>query len=122
MLTIRNEQLRMFEEQARTRAILAHTARFFPEVFTGDRRDAEARIARAIQRATAHGFVSYRDLQQFVDLVLQLGEDFESRPELQWTREILNDRHPARAPFRATTLYDRVVGHLAKQETRNVDE
>ena len=101
------------------RAIQAHAARFFPELFAADRRGATAVVERAIRRAASYHFVTFGDVQQFVDLVLELGEDFEFLPEFHWALAILNDLNPARAPFRATCLYERIVRQLAREETHN---
>ena len=112
---IRSEQIGILT--TRRRAILAHVRRYFPALCAALFPHAlEDKLARAVNRASAYRFQSYVDVQQFVNLCLMLGEDFELSPEFAWAARILNDPNPAAARFRSSWLYDRVIHHLASIE------
>ena len=113
-LVIRRQQMRVLEDDAQKRLIAAHIERHFPETCQGRTRKAWiSAIDKAIERARSYGFHTHRDLEQYVVLAMTLGEHFEDRSEFAWTRDILHDSHPARVPFRATWLYERVTEQLA---------
>jgi hypothetical protein len=117
MLTIREMQMRALTDDVWRRLIVKHVQECFPKQFEQMGESTVSDIAqRARKKARAYGFTRLADQQQYVDLVVVLGEDFESAPEYTWTREILEDRNAAGGAFRATWLYDSVTRHLAAQE------
>jgi len=73
-------------------------------------------VLHAVNRAREYGFSALADVEQYVDLVVVLGEDFEFQEEYAWAQEILHDKNPAAAKFRATWLYHKVKQHLAETE------
>lgn len=119
MLTIRDAQMHTLEEALWLRLIFEHIQECFPVQCEklGTETSCDL-VQRALNKAREYNFNQFVDIQQYVDLVIVLGEDFESEPEFAWTREILEDANPAGAKFRATWLYDRVIRHLAEKERR----
>ena len=117
MLTIREPQMRALREAFWMILILDHVRDCFPAQWA-KRGESGVRklVSGAVKKATRYGFRALPDVQQYVDLVLVLGEDFESTSEFAWAREILEDKNPAAAKFRATWLYDNVKRHLAGEE------
>lgn len=98
--------------------ILEHVRECFPEQWARLGRTGMRRLVqRAVSKAREHGFEELADIQQYVDLVVVLGEDFELKEEFSWAREILRDTNPAGAKFRATWLYDNVKQYLAEKES-----
>ena len=106
MLKIRAEQLQILqEEQARRfeREAVAHVRSSWPEQVAAQGEDGvHAMVARAVERAGAHGFDEEFDILRYLNLVCALGEDFDER--LDWAAAILADRdHPARGRMDALT-------------------
>jgi hypothetical protein len=117
MLTIRDPQLRALREAFWMSLILDHVRDRFPaECAKLGTSGVSTLITRAVKKGKGYGFRELADIQQYVDLVVVLGEDFESSSEFGWAREILEDKNPAAAKFRATWLYDNVTRHLAEKE------
>ena len=115
MLTIRQAQMRALQKASWSRLIVEHVYECFPDKCKGlTRTEVRQFTERAAAQARKYGFSTLTDVQQFVDLAMVLGENFESRPEFSWTLEILNEKDPAKVAFRATWLYDRVTGQLRK--------
>ena len=113
---IREAQMRVLQEAMWTSLILDHIHECFPEQCEDMGEQAADDLAkRAMKKGRAYGFTQLSDLQQYADLVILLGENFESTEEYAWTREILEDRNPASADFRATWLTDQVVEQLARK-------
>ncbi|MHC4111574.1 MAG: hypothetical protein ACYSUY_10885 [Planctomycetota bacterium] len=94
MLKIRKEQyeelgkisLKRFED-----SVVEHIREFFPEQY-----DAlgEAVVRKVIEygvdRAEAHGFETEPDVNMYIDLMLLLGSNFDTDPQLPWAAEILH--------------------------------
>lgn len=99
------------------RRIVQHVYQSFPDRCSL-RGDSVTRgiIERAIKKANSYGLRVTTDTQQYVDLVMVLGEDFEDKAEFRLVRDILNDNTPAKSPFRATWAYDCVVRFLKRRE------
>ena len=117
MLTIRNSQLHVLQEALWTRLIAEHVRKCFPkQLKKWGEPSARKLIGRAIEKARGYGFRELPDLQQYVDLVVVLCEDFEATAEYAWTRQILDARNPAGDAFRATWLYDSVTRQMADRE------
>ena len=114
ILTIRREQMQALEDDAQKRMVAAHVKKFFPETAQGLTLTAWlGTLDAAISQAKSYGLRTHRDIEQYVVLAMTLGHGFEERKEFGWARDILHDRHPARAPFRATWVYERVIKQLA---------
>jgi hypothetical protein len=117
MLVIRNSQMKALERAFQTERMVSHMWRCFP---TRCERLGQSRVRevarRGIEKGAYYGFTRLADLQQYTDLTLVLGDNFESKPEYAWTRDILLDHNPAARDFRATWLYDNVVQRLKEKE------
>lgn len=117
MLLIRNSQMHVLQDAMWMRLIAEHVCKCFPKQWEEWGEPAARRlIGRAVEKARGYGFKELVDLQQYVDLVVALGEDFETTPEYAWTQGVLADRNPAGAAFRATWLYDSVTQQMADRE------
>lgn len=117
MLTIRDPQMRALREAFWMNLIVEHVRDCFPAKCAKLGESGVSKlVTRALKRAAAYGFRTLVDIQQYVDLVVVLGEDFEATSEFAWAREILEDKNPAAAKFRATWLCDNVKRHLAEKE------
>lgn len=109
--------MQVLEKDFRARSIVKHVQTSFPDLCgTLGRRVIGEKVKAAIAQAGTFGFTAHMDVQQFVDLIMVLGENFWETPEFSWAREILEDRSPARSAFRATWLADRVIQHLKENE------
>jgi hypothetical protein len=115
MLTIRQEQMDALLAQRRLSMVVTHAHKFFPEQCAQLRPEELQQTAQsAMKRAASYGLTPMRDVLQFLDLVMVLGADFDSR--LPWAREILEDRSGTGSRFRSTRLYLRAVRHLRSQK------
>jgi hypothetical protein len=96
MFRIRAEQVDAFRVAA-VRSyedrVAAHVERCFPQEF-GDLGDLKVRriIREGISRASNYGIVSERDVCLFIDLMVELGPNFDTDAEFPWASAILQDR------------------------------
>jgi hypothetical protein len=113
--------MRVLEKDLLARSIVKHVHTSFPDVCaTLGRRGTGEKVRAAIEKAASFGFTAHMDVQQFVDLVIVLGENFWDTPEYSWAQEILEDMSPSRRAFRATWLSDRVIQYLRKKEEESL--
>lgn len=121
MLKIRKEQyeelgkisLKRFED-----SMVEHIKEFFPENYDvlGE---AVVRnvIEYGVDRAEAHGFETEPDVNMYIDLMLLLGSNFDTDPQLPWAAEILQEESTeeesiAEPVGRVEKLYDQAIEHL----------
>ena len=117
MLIIREPQMWALRDALWMNLILDHVRECFPaQCAKLGESGVNNLVTRAVQKGKAYGFRELADIQQYVDLAIVLGADFESTSEFAWAREILEDKNPAAAKFRATWLYDNVIRHLTRKE------
>src|ERR1700693_3282565 len=97
MLTIRAEQMRVFQNAGLKRfeeKMLLHLGRFWPS-----RCDAlgEAAVRRsiydAVEIARSYGIVIEYDVARYLDLMYAYTFDFDKSPETAWAGEILSEPH-----------------------------
>lgn len=82
-LAFRQAALRDFEDR-----VMAHLQRCLADwVATMGERSVRQVIRLGIDRATSFGITNERDVCRFIDLMIVLGSDFDSR--LSWARKIL---------------------------------
>lgn len=90
-MLIRKEQLEVFENYARAeleRRIFAHVSKFFPKEISELGTDAARRLIHdGIRRAQAFRFVTEGNICKYVDLLVVLGSDFDTR--FGWARNVL---------------------------------
>jgi hypothetical protein len=95
MLTIRKEQLKVFELSAmRTykRGLILHIHEHFPEHagYLGDEGLMRI-IEHSCTKAKEYNFETERDLCLYTDLCIMLGIGFDTDPQLPWASSILHD-------------------------------
>lgn len=99
MLQMRKEQMAEFEKAMRQKfedRMVAHIAKDFPEQYREMRHakgsDAPVRqfVWDGVKRAEGYGITSESNVELFLDLLLDLGTDFDTRADTDWTREVLD--------------------------------
>ena len=95
MLTIRAEQLAVFEKSSSPEFALRmeeHVREAFPKHsgFLGDAGVREI-VRYGVEQGRASGFSTQSPVQLFIDLTLLLGREFHSDPQLPWAREVIED-------------------------------
>jgi hypothetical protein len=106
MLTIRREQMEVlgaYMRQSFEDRLVQHIAQSFPAQFRklapppGNDEPVRTLIKQGIERAGDHGITSERDVRRFIDLMVTLGPDFETKADTAWAQSILRDKTlPAR--------------------------
>lgn len=95
MLTIRDEQMSVFEADARRRAVarLAEHLRLACPDQAGGLRAAQLQreVEAGIAHAAAYGIEGEADLRVFLECRLELGADFDVREDTAWAGAILRD-------------------------------
>lgn len=83
MLIIRHEQMEALSKSTLEQFVLENTRRVgarFPEAVTDASEDAVLKwVLRTTERARAHGVTRRRDMEQFIDLEVIYGPEFELR-------------------------------------------
>jgi hypothetical protein len=118
MLTIRSEQLRVFELAAIERFVegaIAHVRRYFPDRVAG-LDDAELRhiVNRTAENAAGHGLKSERDVLLYLNLAALHGWEFETDPDCRWMAAAL--AYPVNSP--PSERLQRVVDRCLEREAR----
>lgn len=116
MLSIRAEQMRVFEQAALRRfedEMMAHSKDFTPrlcEVIGDD----QLRVAvhSAISRAMAYGFTNRGPIRLFIEMMFLCGSAFDTDPQYPMLGEIL--RTPADQMERAEQIYQGSLDYLEK--------
>ena len=95
MLRIRKEQyeelgkisLKRFED-----SMVEHIKEFFPEKYEALGETVVRNVIEdGVDRAEAHGFETEPDVSMYIDLMLLLGSNFDTDPQLPWAAEILQE-------------------------------
>lgn len=99
-LAIRREQMAIFSHAEVEKFVdwmLVHLRRFFPRQTTlQDELQLRRTVESGIQRASAYGLTAKRDVCKYIDLMLVLGENFDTDKQLPWAAQILSYKtHPA---------------------------
>ena len=115
-MKLRQEQIEAFEPAARKNfedRMVVHLKKYFGkrcEVVTESAvRDM---IRYGIDRAVTYDIITQRDLCNYLSLMLLLGSDFDTDPQLPWAAEILADESIKDDPGRVARLYDRGMTYL----------
>jgi len=117
MLTIRQSQIEIFSAVEVRRFedwMVSHLRRFFP-LQCAALAEAELResIQRGIVRAARYGIRTKRDVCKFIDVMIVLGEDFDSAEAPDWARKILS--RPGDSGMKIKTLLLVAKRRLAKK-------
>ena len=95
MLKIRKEQyeelgkisLKRFED-----SMVEHIREFFTEQYDALGESVVRKVIEyGVDRAEAHGFETEPDVNMYIDLMLLLGSNFDTDPQLPWAAEILQE-------------------------------
>ena len=92
-LIIRREQMDALDAYSRAafrQRLLDHLVVDLPERWSQlGPGGSELLVDRSIEKGVGYGIDDEEDLQAYVDLCAQLGQDFEKDAEMEWAREIL---------------------------------
>lgn len=96
MLIIRKEQMDALGAEMLKgfhRRMVAHLRTLFPtKTPEWDETTGNEFVVAGTAKAGVHQVKAERDVARFVDLMLELGNDFESRPDMAWVKPLLADR------------------------------
>ncbi|MEZ4391807.1 MAG: hypothetical protein R3A48_11975 [Polyangiales bacterium] len=95
MLTIRDEQMLLLQRDARRRAMLRLRDHLHLACPARAAAMPQAQLLREVEEGVAqaarYGFEAESDLRVFLECRLELGVDFDTRPDCAWAGEILRD-------------------------------
>jgi hypothetical protein len=112
MLVIRNQQLDAFRPLLRQRfedALTDIVAASYPGV---PRAQVGQLVALGVQEAAARSYVTKRQVSVYVSLMLMLGVDFASDPQLPWVAAYLDERAIADPTMRIEQLFAASLAYL----------
>jgi hypothetical protein len=118
MLKIRKEQdeelgkinLKKFEDN-----MVEHIKEFFPKYYEIHSEPLIREIIHyTIERAESYDFVTERDVCMYINLVLLLGSNFDTDPQLPWAIKILKDETITDPATRIDRLYDKAMEYFDK--------
>jgi hypothetical protein len=120
MLTIRSEQLQVFERLLREpfeAQVAEHLREHFPNKCAALKPGGLERfVAYAFDRAIAHGMKTLQEVSKYADLAMKFGKDFDQDPDLPWVREILEDPDFSDSDVRINFLCREALRRLAPEE------
>lgn len=120
MLTLRDEQITALEEDrlARFRVFAReHLEKYFaPELAGRCPEEVEAIIRRGLALGRAYGVREEWAWLKLIDLLVVLGADLASRPELGWARDVLGDRRVGSPERRVELLMREALAHLRRNQ------
>jgi hypothetical protein len=95
-MVIRTEQLRAFSDAAASgfhERMVTHLRKCFPaECEALQESGVRDTIRHGIQQSARYGATAERDVCKYIDLMMLLGRDFDTRAGLPWAARILNDQ------------------------------
>ncbi len=113
MLTIRKEQVQVFDELAMKQFIenmMIHVRKYFPiESKAMDDGQLRKNILEIIQRAGEYELITERDICKFLNISIFFGMDFDKKPENAWMLAILMDKKEPNPSIRIGKLYQEVL-------------
>lgn len=116
MLTIRNVQLRVFEEQALEDfegEVFIHLLKYFPvDMALLGQEQARRAIRYSRERAGLHGLTTQGEIVRYVDLTLSLGSRFDQDPLLPWAAAALAPREQEHPGERMERLHAQALDYL----------
>jgi hypothetical protein len=118
MLTISRSQMNLLEQiafQQYEQRLILHIREHFPghAGYLGDQGLLRF-IRHSCELAEKHGFETERDLCLYTDLTIMLGIGFDSDPQLEWTREILEDPLLVDPRSRMEDLWDQAMLYMER--------
>ena len=123
MLSIREEQMAAFSEVAAQKfedQMLAHLKRCFPDELDslGESKPREL-IQHGVKRAASYGIRGQRDVCKYIDLMIDLGCDFDNDPQLIWASQILRNRELVDPTKRIARLQEAAIEYLNSGATKD---
>jgi hypothetical protein len=120
MLTIRKEQIKVFEEVAMKQFIddmVIHVKKYFSKE-SGQMSDEQLRnhIIGIIPKAKKYGLDSERDLCKYLNLSIIFGKDFDIDPELVWMAKMLTDYTESNSSLRLNRLYKEAMRRIEEKQ------
>jgi hypothetical protein len=123
MLTIRKEQLAVFQKVASQNfenRTLSHIKKCFPkQMGTLGEPGTRDLIRYGIQRSASYRFRKQSDICKYIDIMVIFGRDFDRDPELPWAAGVLNDRSLPSPSARASELHRAAVEVMCREEGGN---
>jgi hypothetical protein len=117
MLTIRKEQITVFEQAALRNfedQMLEHLKGFTPRHYAILGEPGVRQVIRlGIERAGQYGLTSRGPVRFYIELIFMVGSDFDTDPQLPWAAEILNDSAIVNQMGRADRLYEAAMEYLS---------
>jgi hypothetical protein len=116
-MVIRTEQLRAFSDAAASgfhERMVTHLRKCFPaECEALQESGVRDTIRHGIQQSARYGATAERDVCKYIDLMMLLGRDFDTRAGLPWAARILNDQVLQTPGARIDQLFTVAKAHLA---------
>jgi hypothetical protein len=117
LLVIRDSQLRALDDLPRRNfeaQLVRHFARFYPREFaSAGPAEADRLITTGLRRAANHGLLTADTATRFVHMMIILGWEFDSDPQLPWARTRLLD-YSFPAPERMAALFQVTLDYLSE--------
>jgi hypothetical protein len=117
MLTIRKEQIKVFDEMAMKQFIesmVIHVKKHFPEESKPmDDEQLKNYIRDVISSGKKYGLVSERDICKYLNLTMHFGKDFDKNPENEWMKTMLMDGIEPNPSIRISKLYNEALKRSA---------
>lgn len=119
-MKIRNEQMDVLNAHMRPTLVdplVGHMREHFPEhcETLGDARLRQT-VELGLERASQYGLLAEREVFLYVSLMFVLGRDFDTDPQLPWSKRILNDPELDDPSEKTGALYDEAESHLEQEE------
>lgn len=116
MLTIREEQMKAFENVALGRfedEMVIHSKKFTPQLckVLGDDQ-LRAALRQAMERADTYGFTNRGPIRLYIELMFLYGSDFDTDPQYPGLAEVLNA--PGDQMFKAEQIYEGILDYQKK--------
>jgi hypothetical protein len=120
-MLIRHAQLAAFSSSVSERyrlRVIGHIREFFPEECEALGEEGTDELVRyGCMKASAHGFVSGRDVCRYIILMVAFGRDFDRAPEHPWAATILNDEASIGSPERMQRLYSAALDAASDEQS-----
>ena len=118
MLTIREEQMEVFEEVALQKFeddMVAHVKVFAPKRSASLADDVIREVVQmGIERAKEYGLTNRGPVRFFIEMVFMFGSEFDTDPQYPWAGAVLNDAQTPDQMERAARLYTKTKDYTAK--------
>ena len=107
MIKLREEQLRLFDELARSVFIdrmTDHIKIHFPHQVNCEEKELRIRVEALIDKAKSYQITDRKDVADFISLCCQFGDDFDVNGSTSWASQILNDEETNNGSLKVARL------------------